>query len=168
MSACASSGVKSASDQHKVPSLITASSLIISARSTISLSTSSLHHLAKSISFSEILQLQVLQLYCTCADRLSNERELESHIRLLKPLKMKKTWNDTHWLFLFQLITVKLHNWYLRALFAKFSHVFVYFAFTYSSIHLFSLASCLYRLYCLSIQLLATSVFLNNSSVQFS
>ena len=46
-----SSGEKSASDQHKTPSLITASSLIISARSTISLSTSSLHHLAKSISF---------------------------------------------------------------------------------------------------------------------
>jgi len=52
MSAWSSSGVKSASDQHKTPSLTMAiSSLIISARSTISLSTSSLHHLAKSISF---------------------------------------------------------------------------------------------------------------------
>jgi len=51
MSAWASSGVKSASYQHKTPSLIMASSLIISARSTISLSTSSLHHLAKSILF---------------------------------------------------------------------------------------------------------------------
>ena len=38
MSAWASSGVKSASDQHKTPSLIMTSSLIISARSTISLS----------------------------------------------------------------------------------------------------------------------------------